>query len=79
MLPQKKVSAGSVFKTKSPKLMERMMGFRIGNAEFSPNTVNTIHNLGKAKFQDVTWLIFLTKLAHWLCLKKVELEIEIWE
>lgn len=75
---RKNYSAGSVFKVKSLKLLEFFKGIRCGDAEFSPITVNTIHNLGKAKFKDVKRLIFLAKLAHKLCWKKVELEIEIW-
>lgn len=76
---RKHYSAGSVFKTKSLKVLKLLKGIRFGNAEFSPNTINTIHNLGKAKFKDVKRLIFLAKLAHKLCWKRVELEIEIWE
>lgn len=72
-------SAGSVFKIKCLKILEFLKGIRLGDAEFSPTTVNTIHNLGKAKFKDVKRLIFLAKLVHKICLKKVELEIEIWE
>jgi len=72
-------SAGSVFKTKSQPIMQYFQGWRLGNAEFSDTTLNTIHNLGGAKFRDVMGLIWLTKLAHWLRLKKVELEIDIWQ
>jgi len=71
-------SVGSVFKTKHLPLMKRFAGLRWGDAEYSATTLNTIHNLGQAKFSDVTQLIFLAKLLHWLCFKKIELEIDIW-
>lgn len=72
---RKHYSAGSVFKIKSLKVLKFLKSIRFGDAEFSPNTINTIHNLGKAKFKDVKRLIFLAKLAHKLCRKRVELEI----
>ena len=75
----KKNSAGSIFKTKSLKVLNYLKGLRFGDAEFSPITLNTIHNLGKAKFKDVERLILVAKLAHWICGKKAKLEIEIWK
>ena len=76
---RKYFSAGSVFKTKSPQIMQTFAGFRLGNAEYSATTPNTIHNLGKAKFHDVMLLIFLVKLLHWLRFKKIKIEIDIWK
>lgn len=75
----KKTSAGSIFKLKSLKILQYFQGIRIGKAEFSSTTLNTIHNLGEAKFRDVMLLIYLAKIVHWLCRKKAILEIVIWQ
>jgi len=72
-------NAGSIFKQKSffsrmicKKLLNKL---KIGDAKIENNW---IYNLGNASFDDVLFLINMTKFLSYLSFKKPELEIEIW-
>jgi len=69
-------SAGSVFKQRSYLAKKLLNGLRIGDAKLNGNF---IYNLGNASFDDVMWLINLSRMLSYITLKKPELEIEIWE
>ena len=69
-------SAGSVFKRRSFLAKRLLNRIKIGDAKLEGNF---ICNLGTASFNDVLWLINLSKMLSYLTFKKPELEIEIWE
>jgi len=68
-------SAGSIFKRRSSLSRKLVNGLRIGDAKIEGNF---IYNLGNASFDDVLWLINLSRMTSYLTFKKPELEIEIW-
>ena len=69
-------NAGSIFKKRSFLAGKLLNGLRIGDAQLKGNW---IYNLGNASFDDVIWLIGLSKILSYLTIKKLELEIEIWK
>jgi len=69
-------NAGSIFKRKSVIGSKLINGLRIGNAKLKDNW---ILNLGNASFEDVMWLIKISKVVGYITFKKPELEIDIWK
>ena len=71
-------SAGSVFRSCSPHILNMLKGLRFGGAQFSKKTSNWINNAINAKASDVLVLIAIAKVLNRVVLKNAELEIEIW-
>jgi len=72
-------SAGSVFKKYNHAIMRLLKGLRIGNAKYSSKDINSIINLGNAKFIHVMTLINIARVLHLLLLQKCRLEIIIFK
>ncbi len=71
-------SAGSIFKIYNNFIMNLLKGFKIGGAKFSSKDLNSIINIGNAKYRDIYFLILIAKFLHFVFLKKCELEIKIF-
>jgi UDP-N-acetylmuramate dehydrogenase len=67
-------NCGTVFKTSRYQIMLIMRGFNIGKAKFSLKTANWILNKSEDSLA-ISFLILITKIIHFICLQKIELEI----
>lgn len=72
---RKNPSAGSIFLNRSYLAAKLLDGIKIGDAKMRGNWIS---NLGNASFEDVMWLIRLSKFLTKLRFEDIELEIEIW-
>ena len=71
-------SSGSIFNQFYSPIMKRLMGLKIGQAEWSPKKNNWISNRGQAQNWQVRCLIGIACLLHIITFKPYHLEIEIW-
>lgn len=77
-LDDRRPSSGSIFSKSYNPIMKRLMGVRIGQAEWSPKKNNWISNRGSAKNWQVRWLIGIACIIHRILFKPFHLEVEIW-
>lgn len=77
-LDDRRPSSGSIFNKFYSPIMKRLMGLKIGQAEWSPKKNNWISNRGQAKNWQVRCLIGIACLLHIITFKPYHLEIEIW-
>lgn len=78
-LDDRRPSCGSIFNKSNGAIMRRLMGLRIGGAEWSPKKSDWISNRGKATNSQVRILIYLACFLHRITFKPYHLEVEIWK
>lgn len=78
-LDDRRPSSGSIFHKSYGPIMKRLMGVRIGQAEWSPKKSNWISNRGSAKNWQVRWLIGIACIIHRIVFKPFQLEVKIWQ
>lgn len=72
----KYASAGSIYKKASPIALKLLENLKIGGCKFKSSWILNIDN-GSAR--DILRLLKISRIIHFFCFKKPELEIEIWE
>jgi UDP-N-acetylmuramate dehydrogenase len=72
-------NAGSVFSTGNGRILNLLMGVRLGRAGWSAKTGNWINNYGNASFRNVKALIRMGQFLHQMAGIRAHLEIRVWD
>lgn len=78
-LDDRRPSCGSIFNISNGTIMRKLMGLRIGGAEWSPKKSDWISNRGNATNMQVRMLIYIACFLHRITFKPYHLEVEIWK
>ena len=72
--------SGATYKIlKLVSIMDQILRLGRGRITFGKHNKNWLVNQGNGKFEDAIRIINMCKLAHRMCLRKIECEVIIWE